>query len=243
MSRARVLRARAAGAGKPRGTSAALPAAGTRTPPACRLSAPPRAPPTPRAARHRRPGRGRRVRRSSRAGRRWRARAPRSRSPEPVSPPPRRAGGVAVEPCDAARLTRELLVGRVARVALEQLDGDRGRDHADDHDSEQEQGRQAEAQRAGHRPKGYAARQITASPRRAGDEPRARHAATPLRRRCRRAIGGDLVADPPHRDDRRRVAELAPDLPDVDVDSAVSPANVYPHTRSSSWSRVRTIPR
>ena len=88
-------------------------------------------------------------------------------------------GGVAVEPGDAARLARELLVGRVARVALEELHGDRGRDHAGDHDPEQEQGRQAEAQRAGHRPKGYAARQITTSPRGAGGEPRARHAATP----------------------------------------------------------------
>src|SRR5436190_19853536 len=30
----------------------------------------------------------------------------------------------------------------------------------------------------------------------------------------------DLVADPPHRHDRRRLAELAPELADVDVDGA-----------------------
>src|SRR5262249_31004283 len=47
-----------------------------------------------------------------------------------------------------------------------------------------------------------------------------------IERRCsgrdgrRVARGADLVADAPHRHDRRRVAELPPQLPDVNVDRA-----------------------
>ena len=84
----------------------------------------------------------------------------------------RAEGGGPVEPRDAARLACELLVRGVPGVALEELHGDRGRDDAGDHDPEQEQGRQPKAQRAGHLPEGYVARQITATPRRAGREPR-----------------------------------------------------------------------
>src|SRR6476659_8511679 len=42
----------------------------------------------------------------------------------------------------------------------------------------------------------------------------------PLGGGCGRQLGRDLVADAPDGDDQRRVAELAADLPDVDVDGA-----------------------
>src|SRR5215470_7032075 len=47
-----------------------------------------------------------------------------------------------------------------------------------------------------------------------------RNTAASLRRGRRAPFGPDLVADPPDGDDRRRVAELAPQLPHVDVDRA-----------------------
>src|SRR5438105_895319 len=48
--------------------------------------------------------------------------------------------------------------------------------------------------------------------------------------RCRRAFGRDLVADAPHRDDRRRIAELPPHLADMDVHrSRVTGERVAPH--------------
>ena len=55
---------------------------------------------------------------------------------------------VAVQPRDPDRLPPELLVRLVARVALEELHGDRRRDDAGDHDAEQEERGEPEAQRA-----------------------------------------------------------------------------------------------
>ena len=46
----------------------------------------------------------------------------------------------------------------------------------------------------------------------------------------REFLGGHLVADPPDGDDRRRVAELAPNLPNVDVDGPrIAGEGVPPH--------------
>src|SRR5205814_10250422 len=94
----------------------------------------------------------------------------------------------------------ELDVGLVARavlrVAAEKAERDPGRDEPGDDDAEQKQRRKLEPERAQHAP--------VASLCLYGGVP----------------SGGDLVAHAPNGDDRRGLAELAPQLAHVDVDGA-----------------------
>src|SRR6185312_14140321 len=83
---------------------------------------------------------------------------------------------------------------------------------------------QPKTQRAGHQGVAYAvARSVSPEAK------RRRHLGA-LRRVSGRALGRDLVADAPHGHDRRRVPELSPDLPDVDVHRPrVAGEGVAPH--------------
>ena len=102
--------------------------------------------------------------------------------------------GRLVELGQPLRLPPELGERLRAEVILEELDGDRGRDDPRERDARQEERRQAEAQ---GRHRSYAAGAGSAS-----------------------FDGRDLVPHAPHGHDRRGVAELAAELPDVDVDGA-----------------------
>ena len=103
--------------------------------------------------------------------------------------------GRLVELRQPLRLPPELGERLRAEVILEELDRDRGRDDARERDARQEERRQAEAQ--GRHSCPYAAGAGSGS-----------------------FDGSDLVPHAPHGHDRRRVAELAAELPDVDVDGA-----------------------
>src|SRR4029079_8889999 len=116
----------------------------------------------------------------------------------------------------------ELLIGLVARVAGEELDGNERRDEAGDHDPEQEHRRQPKTQRAGHQDEAYAVARSPGPGRRRHDGALCGGSGV--------ALGRDLVADAPHGHDRRRVSELPPDLPDVDVHRPrVAGEGVAPH--------------
>src|SRR3954471_13801633 len=111
-----------------------------------------------------------------------------------------RGDGLAlVELRETVRFAAELRQQLLARVVLEQGEGNCRGDHPAHDDADQEEGRQPEAQRSVHG--GY----------------------TVLLGADRVPSGPDLVAHAPHGHDGRRLAELAAQLPHVDVHGARVP--------------------